>query len=724
MMSWRQSVLVLVLLVATLSDDERAWAVEVNPISPGSWTMVILPDTQRYSLTYPQIFTAQTNWIASHKTSQNIQMVLHEGDITHTLTTPEWNNAKTSMSVLDAAGVPYSMAIGNHDIVHSTRGTLFNSPTYFGPGSAYAAQSSIGGFFESLIGKTDNSYSTFSAGGEDWLVFSTEFAPRNEVIAWMDGVATAHPNHNLILNTHAYLYSDDTRYDWATYGTAQLWNPHDPNSYAALLASGTTVNDGQELWDKLVKKHANWKFVFNGHVLNDGTGWAASAGNHGNVVHQILANYQMDTNGGNGYLRVLEFMADGDTVKVSSYSPYQQAYLTDPDQSFTLKMSQLTPRATVWAMDFESEEGVGVYHGRALSETAYAQDGVTETTYDPDGGARNTGGSTVSYYARYTHASVPAMPADMIATGRRGNYAVRMGNTDWRVASQIPCTWGDSDKTHTIEGLFNNQEDLVTTLDGQYDAMKRTFVQTKRSSNDFQLSRIWVGMGVKSDPLGQGDDIPVLALMYATEADPTVSFVSALGDTEIVQGDWHHFALVLDTYDVNGTEMSDLKVYLDGMEEIFLVGLTDLHFAGSKTFTLGEAWAAGNESGAASFKGYLDAIQITNAALSPDEFYYVPLPGDATHDGQVNEADATRIAQHWGATALGGGLTWWEMGDFNGDHAVNARDASILAANWGSSLSESNPVPEPSLLGLWSVGILLSSLRRRRSLRICRGKAN
>ncbi|HBO45517.1 MAG TPA: hypothetical protein DD670_16615 [Planctomycetaceae bacterium] len=345
LVSMMKNLLVLPLLTCLLlgllaCSIPSALAVDANPISPGSWTMVLLPDTQNYCDTDARalIFNAQTQWIADHQASHNIQMVLHQGDVTNTNYASQFDRAKIALGILETAGVPYSVGPGNHDYALSTRTSLFNSPTYFGPGSAYANQahfaSGNGGFFEA--GKTDNSYLTFNAGGEDWLVFSAEFGPRNEVVAWMDSVAAAHPNHNKILNLHAYMYSDDTRYDWATYGAAQSWNPH---SYAL---SGT-INDGQELWDKLVKKHDNWKFTFNGHVINDGTGWLASEGDNGNVVHQILANYQMRANGGDGYLRIMEFMADGDTVKVSTYSPYQGAYLTAADQDFTLSMTTLPP---------------------------------------------------------------------------------------------------------------------------------------------------------------------------------------------------------------------------------------------------------------------------------------------------------------------------------------------------------------------------------------------
>ncbi|MBN2022294.1 MAG: metallophosphoesterase, partial [Pirellulales bacterium] len=338
---WRRLGALGLAILAALG-ARAAWAIEAEPISDGSFTIILLPDTQNYSTSYPEIYNIQTQWIADHKDSHNIQFVLHQGDVTNNNNATEFARARTAMSTLDAAGVPYSMAAGNHDYGPSgngsTRDSLFNDPTYFGPGSPYASQTHIGGFFET--GKTDNSYSTFTAGGKDWLVFSTEFGPRDEVVAWMNTVAAAHPDHNFILNTHAYIYSDGTRYDWATKGTNQTWNPH--NYTLAGLPGG--VNDGEELWNKLVKNYENWKFTFNGHVLHDGTGWLASEGTNGNVVHQILANYQMLTpEGGNGYLRIMEFLADGDTVKVSSYSPHLGAYLETADQEFTLSMTSFPP---------------------------------------------------------------------------------------------------------------------------------------------------------------------------------------------------------------------------------------------------------------------------------------------------------------------------------------------------------------------------------------------
>lgn len=325
-------------------DQRQPLSANEVPIQPGSWTLAILPDTQIYSQTYPQHFDAQTQWIADHAQSHNIKFALHEGDVVNvnslSLPNQQWVNARAALDNLNGV-VPYAIAPGNHDYGPSgnasTRDSLFHQPQFFGPTTPYANQSTVGGFFET--GKTDNSWHTFNDGTRDWLVLALEFGPRDEVVDWANQVVEAHPDHLAMLVTHAYMYYDDTIYDWATKGSSQSWNPH---SYGVANQPGG-VNDGQELWDKLVSNHENFRFTFNGHVLSDGTGYRATEGDGGNVVNQILANYQMNTQGGQGDMRLLEFLEDGETVVVRTYSPVLDRYDTAPDQQFTVNMNALPP---------------------------------------------------------------------------------------------------------------------------------------------------------------------------------------------------------------------------------------------------------------------------------------------------------------------------------------------------------------------------------------------
>src|SRR5690606_15582566 len=128
---------------------------------------------------------------------------------------------------------------------------------------------------------------------------------------WANEVVARYPDHHAILITHAYLYSDGTRYDWAARGRDQTWNPNAYGIGTDPEQNRHGVNDGEALWQKLVSRHPQFVFTFNGHVLHDGIGHLESRGAGGSVVHQMLVNYQCGVtpdrrNGGGGFLRLVE----------------------------------------------------------------------------------------------------------------------------------------------------------------------------------------------------------------------------------------------------------------------------------------------------------------------------------------------------------------------------------------------------------------------------------
>ena len=43
---------------------------------------------------------------------------------------------------------------------------------------------------------------------------------------WANDVLAKYPERTAILLTHAYLYNDNTRYDYAAKGKSQAWTPH------------------------------------------------------------------------------------------------------------------------------------------------------------------------------------------------------------------------------------------------------------------------------------------------------------------------------------------------------------------------------------------------------------------------------------------------------------------------------------------------------------------
>jgi hypothetical protein len=300
---------------------------------PDSFMLIALPDTQVYAA-WPQWnhhFHNQTQWIADNAERLNIKYVLHEGDIVNNNNPPQWKVAQAAMKRLHGK-VSYALAPGNHDYgpngSASDRSTLLNE--YFAA-EEYAQQPGFGGLFEA--GHLENSYHTFEAGDHKYLILALEWGPRDQVVAWADKIAAEHPEHRKILVTHAYMYYDETRYDWKRKGAKQSWNPH---SYGTAKLPGG-VNDGEQLWNKLVRKHPGFVLTLNGHVLEDGAARMTSPSDHGDSVHQLLANYQTRAEGGQAYMRLLEFRPDGE-IRVRSFSPSMKMCKVAEDQQFTLKV--------------------------------------------------------------------------------------------------------------------------------------------------------------------------------------------------------------------------------------------------------------------------------------------------------------------------------------------------------------------------------------------------
>ena len=325
MNKWIMVAVASVMVATTLS----LVAGQTDGRSPEAFCVVVLPDTQYYSLRHPDIFKEQTRWIKQNKEALNILFVLHEGDLTDQNSEGEWKVADEAMKVLDGT-VPYCVVLGNHDIdpnysdIAARDYVSFN--TWFGP-RRFDGQSGYGGH---LGDGNENSFYFFKATGMDFMVLCLEFGPDDETLAWADKIVDTHPKHRTIVLTHCYTYFDDTRV-----APGDQWNP---KAYGL-----TDANDGEDMWNEFVRKHKNIFMVLSGHILGDGLGRLTSTGDHGNPVHQILANYQMQENGGNGFLRIMQFQPAEGKIKVRTYSPTLDQYATDSQNEFELEYPMAHP---------------------------------------------------------------------------------------------------------------------------------------------------------------------------------------------------------------------------------------------------------------------------------------------------------------------------------------------------------------------------------------------
>lgn len=268
--------LILFVLFGTLSfaqDEEEPY-----------FSVVLLPDTQFYAEKYHDEFFAQTQWIKDYKEKENIQMVIHLGDIVQSRNeqVAEWEVAKKAFGTIDGL-VPYTVAPGNHDQDMNKRdSSLYNK--YF-PYTKFEEFDWYGGHMGE---DNDNNYTYFSAEDMDFMVLNLEMHPEEETMQWANEVIAKHPSHRIILATHHYLGHNG----WA--GTAD------------------------QLWDKVISNNKNIFMVVCGHI----TGYATmiTPNNNGDIVYQILSDYQ-GMGGGKGWLRILKFYPKSDTIIVRELSP-------------------------------------------------------------------------------------------------------------------------------------------------------------------------------------------------------------------------------------------------------------------------------------------------------------------------------------------------------------------------------------------------------------------
>jgi hypothetical protein len=276
--------------------------------APQDFTVVVLPDTQYYSESFPATFTAQTQWIMDNRDTLNIEYVAHVGDIVNVATQIyQWDNANAAMSLLETPvagfphGMPYCPSVGNHDIASGGNTTNFND--YFGV-SRFQGRNYYGGHFGS---DNDNHYNLFSAGGMDFIVISLEYdaSPDQPVLDWADALLKANPNRRAIVATH--------------YGV-ETGNP---------APFGT---QGQAIYENL-KDNPNLFLIVCGHICGEGQRADVF---EGRTVRTILTDYQCRTQGGTGWLRTMTFSPANDTISFKTYSPTLNQYETDANSQFTL----------------------------------------------------------------------------------------------------------------------------------------------------------------------------------------------------------------------------------------------------------------------------------------------------------------------------------------------------------------------------------------------------
>ena len=313
--------------IYTEKPDDRFFT-DKEPVTDYAYSFAVVGDTQKLSLLYPDKIGNIYDWIVANKTAKKIEYVIGLGDITENNTDGEWANAVKHIGKMNGV-VPYSLIRGNHDLYNPSGVNQFNKYT---PQINYEAQ--IDGCYN---GQTYNSYKIMKIGQLDYLFLHLDYGADDGVLAWAGKVISDHPNHNVILSTHAYLYRDGSTLD-----ETEVCPPTKDAVFNAF--PGSKPNNGDHMWDKLVSKHENIVLVLCGHDPCDTIVTTQTKGEKGNTVTQMLIDPQDLDNqvkGGTGMVAMLYFSEDGSEIQVEYYSTVKEAFFLQENQ-FTVKIDTVT----------------------------------------------------------------------------------------------------------------------------------------------------------------------------------------------------------------------------------------------------------------------------------------------------------------------------------------------------------------------------------------------
>ncbi|HAP26504.1 MAG TPA: modulator protein [Achromobacter sp.] len=320
-----------------------------QPVNVSSFAVAVLPDTQFYSRYATDAenqqfmrkygsepFKAQTQWVADHSKTLGIPFLIHLGDVVDQQSKPDqWKVADAAMAILEDAKVPYSILAGNHDVIldrdyvdASSQGSatdaqrnLANEP-YLKTFSADRAknQATFGGRDPSGF----HEYHVFEAEGQKFMVLSLSWRISDDALTWANQVIRTNPTLPVILVNHQLLNIDKD-------GVTPLEVPY-----------------GLMLWDKLIRDNDQIFMTLNGHY--HGAAHLTKTNAFGNAVEEMVVDYQMAYQGGNGLMRLYEFDLSNNEIRVLSFSPwvpqkpkntlntFDQAILAGANEQFTIKM--------------------------------------------------------------------------------------------------------------------------------------------------------------------------------------------------------------------------------------------------------------------------------------------------------------------------------------------------------------------------------------------------
>ena len=303
-------------------------------VANSNFTFIALPDTQNYtSLTSPtDLYAKQTQWILDNKVTMNIKFVTHLGDVVNSPSVQsQWQRATDAMNLMNNK-MPYGTCPGNHDLASGNTDYLIR----FGPNPTHT--SSVGRWIDPASHQTYSwyggssprgysSYQIVTVNGRDFMFLHMDMDACDQDLAWAAGVLAAHPKTLTMVTTHNYLAESGGS---GTYGSGTGQRGYTAQANIGTWSDRPDTNRPLDVFNAIVKPYNQVYMVICGH--NFATYNIQHTNDAGKSVAEVLVDWQSLPNGGNAFLRIMEFQPAQNRIQNTSYSPYLGRYV-DPTNS-------------------------------------------------------------------------------------------------------------------------------------------------------------------------------------------------------------------------------------------------------------------------------------------------------------------------------------------------------------------------------------------------------
>jgi len=353
----KKSVFISLLLWVSLMAESQVQPVKAELMNPRSNSFILLPDPQSYTkfdVNQP-IFELMTAWVANNIEGLNIKAVICTGDLVeqnewpvpdgingNQTGTEQWQSVSRSFERLDNK-IPYILCTGNHDYGYARAENRLSQFPHFFPVERNSKWKdclvSVGENYQGLRTLENAAYEFEMDNWGKILVISIEFAPRDEAIQWAKSLADSekYKDHKVIILTHSYMGEDANIYEREGYDISP-------------------ANYGKAIWERLIYPTPNICMLICGHAGDVGdfdrhVSYRIDKNQLGKDIPQMMFNAQTagggwHGNGGDGWLRIIEFMPDGKTIKVRTFSPFfaispttsHHAWRTAPYDQFDIEI--------------------------------------------------------------------------------------------------------------------------------------------------------------------------------------------------------------------------------------------------------------------------------------------------------------------------------------------------------------------------------------------------